>query len=177
MGIHFRKGETNIDIKAYSYSDWAGCKDSRRSTKSFVVSINNTPISWKSVRQSIVAISSAEAAYIALSTTAKEVTWIRCLCWKVKYQRPFGPESLIPTIQMYSDNTRELSITVQQGSNGRTKHIEVKYHHVRYLRLTGIIPVNYVPTSAQLSDILTKPVDRLLMERLGRNLVINFARI
>lgn len=129
------------------------------------MSINNTPIRWKSVRKSIVALYSAEAQYIDLSTIEKELSWIRRLGWKIHFKRPYGPGALVPTIPIYSHNTAALSITTQKWSNGRTKHIQVRYHHIQLLPETGVIPVVYIPTSDQVADIFTKPVNRLVMDR------------
>ena len=49
-------------------SDWAGCPDSRRSTSGYALMLNGAAISWKSKRQSVVALSTAEAEFIAASS-------------------------------------------------------------------------------------------------------------
>jgi hypothetical protein len=51
----------------YVDSDWAGCPDSRRSTSGYVLMLNRAAVLWKSKRQSVVALSSAEADLCCLS--------------------------------------------------------------------------------------------------------------
>jgi hypothetical protein len=60
-------------IVAYSDSDWAGCPDSRRSLSGYVIILNGGPVQWKSKVQSIVAQSSTEAEYIAVSVVCNEI--------------------------------------------------------------------------------------------------------
>ncbi len=72
-------GQSTLTIKRYSNSDWAGDKDSKKSTSSYIFMLNGDPVSWCSKRQPTVALSSTEAEYIALTLTAKEATWLRLL--------------------------------------------------------------------------------------------------
>lgn len=113
----------------------------------------------KSIRQSIIALSSAEDEYIALPITAKELTWLRRLCWEIKYQRPYVSEAVIPPIIVFSEKTADLAIYNKQGLNARTKHIEEKFHHIRHLRWNRKIRLEYIPKFDQVAEILTKPVD------------------
>lgn len=72
-------GEEELKIQGYSDSDWAGDKESRKSTSGYIFMLNGGPGSWCSKRQSTVALSSTEAEYIALTLAAKEATWLRLL--------------------------------------------------------------------------------------------------
>lgn len=60
-------GEKGLCVEEYSDSDWAGDKESRKSTSGFIFMLNEGPVSWCSKRQSTVALSSTEAEYIALT--------------------------------------------------------------------------------------------------------------
>lgn len=59
------------DIVIVVNADWAGDKTSRKPTTGFVVLWKKGPIFWQSQKQSTVALSSAEAEYIAIFSTAK----------------------------------------------------------------------------------------------------------
>lgn len=74
----------NGDLHAYSYADWASDFDKRRSCTSFVINMTGAAINWKSHRQDIVALSSTEAEYIALSSCVKDVLWIRQIINEIK---------------------------------------------------------------------------------------------
>ena len=64
------------NVVAYSDSDYAGDKESRLSVAGFVLYLMGVPISWRSKGMKVVAQSSTEAEYIALSETAKEVKFV-----------------------------------------------------------------------------------------------------
>ena len=81
-GITYGGGDNNhagLIIEGYSDSDWAGDKDSRKSTSGFIFMLIGGPLSWCSKRQATVALSLTEAEYIALTLAAKEATWMRLL--------------------------------------------------------------------------------------------------
>ena len=74
---------SDSSLCAYVDADWKGCKETRKSTTGYVICINNTPVLWKTKKQSIIALSSADAEYIAQSKCAKQLIWARKLFWEV----------------------------------------------------------------------------------------------
>ena len=56
----------------YSDSDWAGDLDDRKSTSGYLFQISGAAISWRSKKQTCVALSTAEAEYIALASASQE---------------------------------------------------------------------------------------------------------
>ena len=79
MGIVYdAKSETSADAPIFGYydSDWARCNDSRKSIEAYVFLLTGGVISWRSKKQSIVALSSCEAEYISACTAAKEGIWM-----------------------------------------------------------------------------------------------------
>lgn len=77
LGKDLGKGLTGITTFGFTDSDWAGDKDSRKSTSGYLYTLYGGAISWKSAKQPIVAASSTEAEYIAWTEAAKEGLWIR----------------------------------------------------------------------------------------------------
>ena len=63
----------------YVDSDWAGCPDSRKSTSGYCFMLNGAAISWRSKRQPVVALSTAEAEFISASAMVQEVIYLRKL--------------------------------------------------------------------------------------------------
>ena len=63
-GLLFSK-HGNTDILGYSDSDWAG-KGDRRSTSGYLTFVGGNLVTWKSKKQKVVSLSSAEAEYRAM---------------------------------------------------------------------------------------------------------------
>jgi len=58
----------------YVDSDYLGDLDKRRSITGYVFTLSQAPVSWCSILQSTVALSTTEAEYMAMTEAMKEVT-------------------------------------------------------------------------------------------------------
>ena len=96
-----------------------------------------------------VALSTAEAEYMALSSAAQEATWIRQLTKDLQS----GPTRSTVT---YEDNQSAICMAKNPQFHGRTKHIEIKYHFIREKVLDETIELKYCPTNDMIADMLTK---------------------
>ena len=76
--LTFRKGGNDLQITAYCDADWASSLDDRHSISGYCTSLRETGplISWKSRKQSSVALSTCEAEYISLSATCQEISYL-----------------------------------------------------------------------------------------------------
>ena len=63
----------------YSDSDYVGNIDDRRSTTSYVFTLFGGPVCWRSTLQSLVAMSTTEAEYMAVAKATKEALWLKGL--------------------------------------------------------------------------------------------------
>ena len=73
------------DDTLVGYSD-AREADRRKTTTVYLLTIGRVPVSWKFKKEGTVALSTAEAEYMALFTAAQEVSWLR------KFLVNFGPD-------------------------------------------------------------------------------------
>jgi len=78
LGILLHRS-TDYTLQAYCNSDWAACPHTRRSVSGYVVFLGDCFISWKSEKQGIVSLSSAEAEYRSMRRVVAELSWITCL--------------------------------------------------------------------------------------------------
>lgn len=132
--------------------------DRTNESTGFVFDINGETVYWKSKRQTITALSSGEAEYVALSTSAQQLCWFRCLFWEVFNCRPWSSGVSFPPTTLYVDSTAAQPIADGKDSK-KTKHIDIKFHHVRDMIEFNIITLNDVKSADQPADIFTKTLD------------------
>ncbi|KAL8110513.1 hypothetical protein AgCh_026291 [Apium graveolens] len=158
------KASSSLALQAFSDSDWASCPDSRKSVTGFVLMLRNSPINWKSKKQSTISRSSSEAEYRALASASAEITWM------VRLLEELDVSNLTP-VTLHCDNQSALHIARNPVFHERTKHIEIDCHFTRDKVLDGLIQLAYLPTTAQLVDWFTKvipsPQFNLLLSKLG----------
>ncbi|KAL8103291.1 hypothetical protein AgCh_027738 [Apium graveolens] len=142
-----------FDIEAYCDADWAVCPQTRRSVSGFVVLLGGSLISWKSKKQNIVSLSSAESEYRSLKRITAELAWLSRLL------SDFAVPDIIP-IPVKCDSQAAIYIAKNPVFHERTKHIDLDCHFVREKLSSGLISLSYVPTT-QLADVLTKPLTGL----------------
>ena len=55
----------NLDVIGYSYSNFGGCVDSRKSTSGYIFMMASRAISWRSVKQALTTTSTMEVEFIS----------------------------------------------------------------------------------------------------------------
>ncbi len=81
-------------------------------------------MSWRSKKQSCVALSTAEAEYVALASAGQEAVWMRLLTAEL-CGKP------MEELTVFEDNQSAIQIARNPQFHGRTKHIEIKFHFIR----------------------------------------------
>ena len=141
------------ELRAFCDSDWAGDADDRKSITGFCILLNGCLISWKSRGQKTVTLSSSEAEYVAVSEVCTEILFIKTITDFL------GLEISLP-ITVLCDNIGAIYIANNPKNNGRTKHINVKYHFIREYVVDGTVQINFVRSEDNLADPFTKNVGR-----------------
>ena len=67
FGVWYSK-DTNDVLARYSYADWAGNVDDRKSTSRGCFYVGNNLVSWMSKKQNFISLSIAEAEYIVVGS-------------------------------------------------------------------------------------------------------------
>lgn len=150
-GIQSNCNNINLDVKVYCDADWAGDTNDRKSTTGFIVKLNGCTINWLTRKQKTISLSSAEAEYMAMSTASQEILWLNTLLKEM-----FSHVNVKKHIKLFVDNQAALLISKNDVYHDRTKHIDIRYHHVRECIQNGIYEVEWVSTQEQLADIFTK---------------------
>ena len=135
-------------------SDWAGCPDSRKSTSGYALMLNGAAIAWKSKRQSVVALSSAEAEFVAASSLVHEVIYIRRLLENLGF-----PQSE-PTAILEDNRTCIAWSEGSVGGSDRAKHIDLRQHFVHDAVHAKVLKLEVVRSADNVADIFTKPLPK-----------------
>ena len=141
-------GGERHELMGYTDADGAG-QDHRRAISGFTYLIDGGAVSWRSHKQELVALSTAEAEYIAATHAAKEGIWLQRLITELY------DVVITPTI-LHCDNQAALTLATTDNFHARTKHIDICYHFIRHSVETGAFKLVYCPTDDMIADILTK---------------------
>ncbi|GJR63476.1 retrovirus-related pol polyprotein from transposon TNT 1-94 [Tanacetum coccineum] len=156
------KQNGHLKTQLYTDADWAGDKGDRRSTSGYLTLVGGNLVTWRSKKQKVVALSSAEAEFRGIARGITEVLWIRKLLTEIGYP-PQEPSKVM------SDNKAAIQISENPVQHDRTKHIEIDRHFIKEKLEAEVITLLFVRSQDQLADILTKAVnERTLHECLGK---------
>ena len=144
-------------IRALSDSDW-GMGDSRKSISGFFIMMGNSPLSWSSKQQGVVALSSCEAEYLASTHCAREILWFRNLFAELGFPQR-SPTSL------FCDNQGAIACTHDPLAHSKMKHISIREHFIRDCISKRQLDVIYISNKDNFADLLTKPLHRILHTR------------
>ncbi|CAI5964029.1 unnamed protein product [Closterium sp. NIES-65] len=74
-----RLGEGNMFLTCFTDATWASEKDDSSSVGGYICVVGGGPVSWRSKKQTEMALSSVESEYTAMFHGVKEVIWLRRL--------------------------------------------------------------------------------------------------
>ncbi|RVW46179.1 Retrovirus-related Pol polyprotein from transposon TNT 1-94 [Vitis vinifera] len=131
-------------IRGYVDADYVGDLNDRRSTTGYVFTLGGGPICWKSMIQSLVALSTTESEYMAMVEVAKESLWLTSLVKELGIQQG--------GVQLYCDSQSAIYLAKNQVYHARTKHIDMRFHKIRELVSSGKLLLEKVHTSENAAD-------------------------
>lgn len=110
-------------------------------------------ISWLSRKIKTVVTSTCAAEYIAASTTALDIQWIRELLGAIL-------ERTLPPTILTMDNTAAIEVARKSAKTKRSKYIAVCFHHIRSKVAAKEIDIRHGPSDHISTDALTKALRR-----------------
>nr|GEV55252.1 retrotransposon protein, putative, unclassified [Tanacetum cinerariifolium] len=155
--------DSGFELTGFSDADYAGCKDTFKSTSGGAQFLGEKLVSWSSNKQDCTSLSTMKSKYVSLSACCAQVLWMRMQLTDYGYH--------FNKILIYCDSKLAIVISCNPVQHSRTKHIAVRYHFIKEHVEKGTIELYFVKTDHQLADIFTKAllVDRFnyLVCRLG----------
>lgn len=144
------KGEK---ITGYCDADWGTMAPDRKSYTGYVFYLSGGAVTWKSCKQKTVALSTAEAEFMALVMGTKEALWLKEFIEELNMEKYLSSPFIL-----YSDNQSAKEMTKHPVMHESNKHISIKYHFIRDNVNKKKISVEYLPSEQMKADILTKPL-------------------
>ena len=139
-----------FDFVGICDADYAGDKIDRKSTSDYCTFLGHSLVLGTNKKQSTVALSNAEAEYMATSSCCSQLLWMKhqMVDYNLQYDH----------IPLLHDNMSAINLTKNPIQHSRTKHIEIRHHFIREHVQKGNIEVCFANSKNQLADILTKPL-------------------
>lgn len=109
----------------------------------------------------MVALSTAEAEFVSMSSAMQELLWLRT------FHKELSKET---EMILHCDNKSAICMANNKGFNKRTKHIDVRHNFLRDCIRDKCCSLEYMCSEDMLADIFTKPLPRVRFEMLRRRL-------
>lgn len=152
LGIMYDRSTTSSAVVGYVDADYAGDLDSRKSMTGYVFTFAGGAISWKSVLQDTVALSTTEAEYMAATEAGKEAIWLKGMVEQLGFEQN--------SMLVHCDSQSAIYLAKNHVYHSRTKHIDIRYHKIREWISNGKISLMKIHTKENAADMLTKPIPR-----------------
>ncbi|GJY21005.1 hypothetical protein Tco_0393571 [Tanacetum coccineum] len=150
LGLWYPK-DSPFHLEAFSDSDYAGDNHDRRSTSGGCQYLGRRLVSWQCKKQTIVAISSTEAEYVAAASCCAQVLWMQ------NQLLDYGFNFM--NTEIHIDNESTICIVKNPVLHSKTKHIQIRHHFIRDCYEQRLINVVKVHTDENVADLLTKGFD------------------
>ena len=167
--------DQEIQLDAYVDADFSGLYGiedsadpiSSRSRTGFVFLLGNCPVVWKSSLQSLTALSTVEAEYIALSSAMRELIPLRRLVKEIADVLDIKVADTNVKSTVFEDSMGCIQVTNAPKMTARTKHINLRYHFFKsHIGKEKGILIKHIASSYQLADLFTKGLDKELFTHL-----------
>jgi len=141
----------HLEVVKYSDSDFAGCADSRKSTLGYVFLLAEEAISWRSVKQSLVATSTTEAEFVSYFEATSQASWLRSFISGLQIV-----DSISKPLKIYCDNSIVVFLVTNNKSESESES-HSRYIDIKYLKLR-----EHVSSKLSIDHISTRLMIRIL---------------
>jgi hypothetical protein len=138
----------------FSNADLASNLDTGHSTTGYVVKMGTSTVWWSSKLQSIVALSTTEAEFVAAVSAGQGSIWMSQFLAELGYNTS-------GTALLLMDNQLAIQVVRNPEHHGRMKHLDLCYFWLCNKVVKGHLAPHYIPTAEMAANILTKALTRV----------------
>ena len=117
-------------------------------------------VSWKSSRQMVISKCTMEYEFITLEKCGEEAEWLRHFLEDI----PRWPKP-VPPISIHCDSQSAIGRAQNSMFNGKSRYICRRHNTIIQLLSIGVISLDYVKSKDNIVDMLTKGLNRELVEK------------
>ena len=121
--------------------------------------------SWKSSKQTVIAIFTMKFEFIALDKCGEEAKWLRHFLEDI----PRWPKP-VPPMCIHCDSQFAIGRTQNNMYNSKSRHIRRIHNTIRQLLSTRVISLDYIKSKDNIMDPLTKELNKVLVEKSSRGM-------
>ena len=148
--LTYRKSD-QLEIIGYSDSDFAGCRDSMKSTSGYIYLLVGGAISWKSVKQTIVASFTVATKFVACYEASNHGIWLQNFVTGLRIM-----DGIERPLKLFCDNKSTVLYFNNNRSSTKSKFINIKFLVVKERVQSGLISIEHIGTNSMIADPLTK---------------------
>ena len=148
--LTYRRNDT-LEVDGFSDSDYAGYMNDKKSTSSYIFTMAEGEILWKSVKYTLTVSSTMEVEYVACYEATCHAIWLQ------NFISAFEVVHLIyRPLKLLCDNSAVVSFSRNTRSTSRSKHIDVKFYFVKEKVAESLISFEHTSTTSMFVGPLTK---------------------
>nr|GEY99222.1 retrovirus-related Pol polyprotein from transposon TNT 1-94 [Tanacetum cinerariifolium] len=148
--VYGRDQGKHVDVDGFVNADYAKDPDKGRSVTGYVFMVYGCVVSWKATPQHVVALSTTEAEYMALTKAVKESIWLKGLLIELGVN--------LRLVVVNCDKQSAIHLSRNATFHERTKHINVRYYFIKEIVESKEIEVAKISTKDNAADAFTKVV-------------------
>lgn len=169
MGLFFSNQSKTV-LVGFADAGYLSDPHNGRSQTGYIFTCGGTAISWRSMKQTLVATSSNHAEIIAIHEASRECIWLRSVSQNIRENCGLSSGKETPTV-LYEDNAACIAQLKEGYIKGdRTKHIAPKFFSTHEFQKNGDISVVQVRSDENLADLFTKTLRTATFKKLVHNI-------
>lgn len=141
----------DLEVVAYSDSDYAGCMDSRKSMFGYTFVLGRGAISQKSGKQYVIATSIMDAEFVACFEATMHALWLQ------NFVSGLGiVDNIVRPLKFYYFNSTAIFLSKNDKYTKGAKNVDIKYLSFKEEVLKEKMSIKHIGTEMLITNLLTK---------------------
>jgi len=141
----------NLDVIGYLDSNFFGCVDSCKSTFDYIFMMASGAISWRSVKQTLIATSTMEVEFVSCFEVTSHGVWLKSFIYGLKIVY-----TISRPLRIFCDNLVVIFMAKNNKNESQSKQIDIKHLAIRERVKDKKVIIEHTRTKLMIVDPLTK---------------------